>query len=770
MNPQELENILGNPLKKKSILDQAFGVPSVGGVYTPGQPQPTVKPFKFSTTETQQQKIDRYKNEASLSQEEARKANSVLGFAKNVVSAPQLENLPFIGGALALSKTLNKIIDNPSESNVDIINQATNANVDLLKSIREKKITGEDTSKLERIFNDNVDAIEKAKQSTENYLAGLPSNKQALGQTLRVGADILSVGSYKNTFRNPVAGSFQLAKPNTILPTVAEQARQTLSKKAGLLSYQGAKNVAVAGAKGSIAAYPFDVAAGVGGGRGKERTGLRALIPGKITALGGIFGAGLSAATGVENEVRNAWQTHKEKAASQLDDYIGKVVQGKKEDIQRAKAALSQIDTKNIKNYSQLKGALDGKIEGLSEKLDEALGTDKTLRTMDDLALTKEVGGKAVIHNYVDDALNQLKELYTKTNDPENLEQINQLLEKANNEGLTVQELNNLAKNYGMEFSQKAFSKTGEPLTSVSAQALENTRSGVKATARDLFKNPIYAEADGEISNLIKTRDLVDGVAKKVTQLQQKVQERSLGEKVGRLVYKLINTVSLGSFKGFVEATIPRGQGLKTLNALDLDRMLSENLDTISNLLDSGLPEETIINRLQAMIDSGGQSSRAFLTNQSTNSMANTALNILDDNTTSFSSGAIPGKLGGVADDEIDNAISRFVALPEKTPLFRGSEDKILQKTLPAGSRIYPLLDSELQQRATEIANTGGRAQKLGDMMDEYWTSIIKQGYDAIIKTDDMNPGVIEVIIPKNGGGFESYTPSIDWAQQFLNK
>lgn len=220
------------------------------------------------------------------------------------------------------------------------------------------------------------------------------------------------------------------------------------------------------------------------------------------------------------------------------------------------------------------------------------------------MALIKDVNGQKVSHNYVQDSIDQLKELYTKTNDPIGLEQIHQIEAKAGTEGLTIQELNRLAKEYGSEIGTKAFSKAGEPLTSVNAQSLENTRTGIKETAKELFDDPIYNEADKKISDLIRTKELVANVSEKVNQLQQKIKTRGLGERVGRMVFKIVNGISGGSVKGFGESFITRGEGLKTLNALDLERQLQSNLDTVQSILsDPKMSEATVTSRLQSILD-----------------------------------------------------------------------------------------------------------------------------------------------------------------------
>lgn len=323
-------------------------------------------------------------------------------------------------------------------------------------------------------------------------------------------------------------------------------------------------------------------------------------------ALTGALTAGVAAAAGKllpANRIISA-QQKVVKAGQDLDNLAGQVIQGTADDITKAKKALSSIEVGDIKTYKDLTGALEDQITAVAGKLDEGLQTRGTNLPLEDFAVTKKVGNKTIKHNYVDDALKQLDELYEKTNDPVAKATIEEVSEKARSQGLTIKEVNDLARVYGEEFNSKAFSKiSGDPLTSVNAQSFENTRKGIKEAARGLFDNPVYKAADEELSNLIRTRDLVKVMSEKVNQLQQKVQQRGMGEKVGRLIFQIVDKFTGGGLKGFVQSFVPRGEGLKIMNALDLENALSKNLKIIDSILKQDLPEKNIIQKLEEIIN-----------------------------------------------------------------------------------------------------------------------------------------------------------------------
>lgn len=320
---------------------------------------------------------------------------------------------------------------------------------------------------------------------------------------------------------------------------------------------------------------------------------------------------------------------------SNAEKIVGQIIQGTPEDIAGAKKALTSIDVKDIKTYEDLTSTLDDRIKAVSTKLDDTLEQTPTynnLLKIGDMDKAIKVGDQTVRNNYVDEALNQLKDFYTKTNNIERKTAIEQLIQKGNTEGLSVKELNDIAKLHGQDLN--GFNASGELASGLSKQAAENTRKGLKSTAREIYGGDAYAQADGELTNLIRTRDLVDDVATKVNTLKQRVTERGLGEKVGRLVFQVADKFTGGGLKGFVQSFIPRGQGLKVMNALDLESALQKNLKAIDKALNQKT-EKGMIDALNSILSEVkntpnkqggfvriGQDSEAFLKSQPTNNIA----------------------------------------------------------------------------------------------------------------------------------------------------
>jgi hypothetical protein len=281
---------------------------------------------------------------------------------------------------------------------------------------------------------------------------------------------------------------------------------------------------------------------------------------------------------------------------------VGQVLQGKTKDVSAGVKGLSTLETTGIKTFKELEGKVSDRIKSLSRQVDTDLASNPIPRNLDDLkTVSKTSAGTKVTSNPVKRAFTQLEELYGKTGDDLSLAQLQETITKAKKSGLTDLEINKLAREYGSEFGQKAFSKvSGEPLTSVNAQLYENTRTALKDLARNSIKGDAAKKADELVSNLYRTRDLVRKSVEGVAKLQNKIRDRGLFEKAGYYISKYADILTGGTIRGVVGGILPRGAGYKTLNALDLEKYLQKNLEIIQKATKSGSDKE-IINILKGL-------------------------------------------------------------------------------------------------------------------------------------------------------------------------
>jgi hypothetical protein len=266
---------------------------------------------------------------------------------------------------------------------------------------------------------------------------------------------------------------------------------------------------------------------------------------------------------------------------------VGKIIQGKPKDIPTAMRALSSVDTTGVKTYSQLNEVLENRTEALMRAQDDYLekipGTLKPV----DVTKTTQVGKDVVSQNFVADSLAQLDEMYGAIKDPTSQARIRNLQAKFDAEGLNRKEINDLAREYGTEFGRKAFAKNGDPLTSINGQAYENTRKGLKTSVRDSVEGNVPKTLDGQITDLIRVKDLTRKMEQKVNALQQRVQKRSLPERFARKTADVVDVLTMHTLSGFISRMLPSNVGLKTLNSLDLENQLSKNLKLIDEVLDA---------------------------------------------------------------------------------------------------------------------------------------------------------------------------------------
>ena len=271
----------------------------------------------------------------------------------------------------------------------------------------------------------------------------------------------------------------------------------------------------------------------------------------------------------------------------------GQVLQGQTKNIKQGIKAISDLDISKVSTFADLSKEMESKIGSLAKTVDSELAKDTSSYRLKQLAV-KEVSksGKKITTDYVSNALAHLQELYNSTGDSVAKQDVIDLIKKAQTEGLTRLEVNDISRVYGQEFGQKAFNKLGEPLTSINAQKFENTRKGLKVVARQGIGGKEATAADKAISDLYDTKRLVDKNVEAVNKLKQKIQKQGILAKAGHAITKYADILSGGSIRGIIGGLLPRGVGYKVMNALDLEDVLSKNLNIIQKAVDSSNDEE----------------------------------------------------------------------------------------------------------------------------------------------------------------------------------
>lgn len=265
------------------------------------------------------------------------------------------------------------------------------------------------------------------------------------------------------------------------------------------------------------------------------------------------------------------------------DALIGRIIQGKKEDIPAARRALSQVDIKDVKGPADIAMRLDDKIKMTAKAVDDLVSKDTTKYKLSDLKNTTKVGNAVVYENSVQKAITQLSDLYRKTDNPVAEAAIKQLYSKSKKEGLTVKELNDLAREHGRELN--AFGPEGKTPTGITKQSLENVRSGLKKTARGLVNDPAYAALDRSMSDMIGTRKKFQKLDERANAIRQRAVDQGVGAKALDAVIGGFDMATGGAVK-----SIPRQlfKNAKTsYNAAELADLTGKNLNKLEKIINA---------------------------------------------------------------------------------------------------------------------------------------------------------------------------------------
>lgn len=389
--------------------------------------------------------------------------------------------------------------------------------------------------------------------------------RDVLGSALEVGSYLIPVGA-------GVKGATLAAKGAALAGRAF--GKRAAQKAAGGLAAKAISYGAGGAAAGGLAEAGRAIGEGEGVGEVAKRTA-------KGVAIGGAVGAAIPAAGKVFGR----------KAVSK-EAVAGRVFQPRQQQefIEKTGAKiLSKVDTKGIGTYDDLSRTLESNISKGLKHVDETLAKSPDIVPLKSFerVVETEVSGRKLraSSNYVQDALDDLQELYKVTNNPEDTLRIRALKIKANKAGITPAEVNAVAREYGTTFKKKAFNRLGEPQTSVKAVTYENTRKGLKETARSFLPGEELKAMDQEISEMIRLKTYSDQMKTRVTALENRIKERGLVEKIFRGVANITDIATFGGPQAFVTKFLfPSNVGLKTMNSLDLQRELVKNLKLIRNL------------------------------------------------------------------------------------------------------------------------------------------------------------------------------------------
>lgn len=317
-------------------------------------------------------------------------------------------------------------------------------------------------------------------------------------------------------------------------------------------------------------------------------------VPGAIkTNLSDAGGTVSDVAKGTVSAVKSGANKVKEYVSPTptIDQLVGIVAQGRTGDIPSFKSGIDALDTSKVSTYKDLNKVSNDTIKSLSKEQDALLGKDKRVLKVQQLAT--KVGSS--YHNYVNDAVAQLKEYYTKTNDVANLKKIQAYeakLDPIKGEGISLKDVNDIARMHGSDLN--GYNANGELASGLTRQAAENTRMGLKDTVRNLLPDDESKALDTKISDIYTVKDLSSKMAESVNKLTQRIQKPNILRKIGGLLGTATRVTGIGDFASKLLG-IDKVPGSQTLNGVEIEARLAQNLSKIKAALakdDAGFIED----------------------------------------------------------------------------------------------------------------------------------------------------------------------------------
>lgn len=303
---------------------------------------------------------------------------------------------------------------------------------------------------------------------------------------------------------------------------------------------------------------------------------------GEVAADEGVQNAVKDAVAPIVTKVSDVAGTVKQAVKPTLSpqEAVGQVIQGKTADIPAAHRTLSTIDTTGVKTYADLQAKLKAEIKPLATQVDEALQKDTTagrsIKSFEQTIGTTPANSVKV--NYVKQAINDLRTFFTKTGDAQGLSDMKALKNKAKINGLTFKDVNDLARTHGSSIN--AFNANGEAASGLTKQAAENTRSGLKAIARQGLHGPEAQALDAKLSDLYDTQALIDKQVEKVNTQAQKTTKTGIVPKVVGKAIKTIDVLTGRPLEAIGHA-MGNASSKGGLDASEIEANLMKNLKTI---------------------------------------------------------------------------------------------------------------------------------------------------------------------------------------------
>lgn len=267
-----------------------------------------------------------------------------------------------------------------------------------------------------------------------------------------------------------------------------------------------------------------------------------------------------------------------------VDDVAARITQAtKSEDIKRAAEWLKVLDLEWVSTYKDLASNVSNKKKAISDQVTNLLWTDTRTFKPSDLEKTTTVGKQKVASNFVNDAIRDLDALYEKVGNAQKLAEIRDLKDRFDTNWLSLQELNNLSKEYWI--NRKWFSESGKELRSVSAQWFENIRSWIKDIVRERMPSNAPKELDRQYYNLVKVEELADKMSERAQRIENTIKKPWLGERLWWLLWQWLDLATFWWARWLINNFVPSQRWAKRMDAADIESNLAKSIKEYDKLI-----------------------------------------------------------------------------------------------------------------------------------------------------------------------------------------
>lgn len=257
--------------------------------------------------------------------------------------------------------------------------------------------------------------------------------------------------------------------------------------------------------------------------------------------------------------------------------------------------AISAIDTTDVKTFADLNNKFKEAIPAISKQVDDELLKDTTVYKIEDLLIPQVTkSGKEIKTDYITRALDGLDDLYTKLGDDVSKADIQDLKAKAQTQGLTRLDVNNLARQYNIEYGNKAFTATGDIKQGFNADVYESTRKGLKDIARSGLGGEQAKALDESLSAIYDAQRLAERNANAVQAMKTRIEEKGWVGKGIRGAFDISDLLTGGAVRALRDTVLARGSAQKLQNVLELENKLKKNLEVINKAMKAKTKSETI--------------------------------------------------------------------------------------------------------------------------------------------------------------------------------